>query len=119
MNPEVSLISIFYLSFCSYQRFLDILYEHCFLSLEIDLLTERFIDGFATQGHSGHSKPRWVTGYVIQYSLDGFSWDVISTEERERVSTSVFFITTAAIFFLQGEIQGAYYSLYIALSQTI
>ena len=99
MNHGVFLfISIFYLTFCSYHRFLDTLYEHCFLSLEIDLLTERFIDGFATQGHSGHSKPRWVTGYVIQYSLDGLSWDVISTEERERVST-IFFHYDCSHFF--------------------
>ena len=56
------------------------------LSLEIDLLTENFIDGFATQGHSDHNNPRWVTGYVVHYSLDAFSWDVISMEERERVS---------------------------------
>ena len=57
------------------------------ISLEIDLLTEKFIDGFAIQGHSSHSNVRWVTGYVVHYSLDGFSWDVISTEERERAST--------------------------------
>lgn len=57
-----------------------------YLSSEIDLLSEKFLDGFATQGHSGRSKARWVTGYVVQYTIDGFSWDVISTEERERVS---------------------------------
>ncbi|XP_068750713.1 venom prothrombin activator pseutarin-C non-catalytic subunit-like [Montipora capricornis] len=54
--------------------------------LEIDLLTENFIDAFATQGHSDHNNPRWVTGYVVHYSLNAFSWDVISMEERERVS---------------------------------
>ncbi|XP_044183909.1 uncharacterized protein LOC114977157 [Acropora millepora] len=52
--------------------------------LEIDLLTEKFIDGFATQGHADINNPRWVTGYVVHYSLDAFSWDVISMQERER-----------------------------------
>ncbi|KAK2551733.1 Coagulation factor V, partial [Acropora cervicornis] len=36
--------------------------------LEIDLLTEKFIDGFATQGHADINNPRWVTGYVVHYS---------------------------------------------------
>lgn len=53
---------------------------------EIDLLSEKYIDGFATQGHSSPGLVRWVTGYIVHYSNDGFSWDVISAEERERVS---------------------------------
>ncbi|RMX55066.1 hypothetical protein pdam_00007287 [Pocillopora damicornis] len=52
--------------------------------LEVDLLSEKFIDGFATQGHSNRGLARFVTGYLVHYSLDGFSWDVISWEERER-----------------------------------
>ncbi|XP_073230078.1 uncharacterized protein [Porites lutea] len=58
--------------------------------LEIDLLSEKFIDGFATQGHSSYSNGRWVTGYVVHYSLNGFSWDVISAEERE--TSKVYFV---------------------------
>jgi len=57
-----------------------------FFSVEIDLLSEKYIDGFATQGHSSPGLARWVTGYIVHYSIDGFSWDVISAEERERVS---------------------------------
>jgi len=54
--------------------------------LEIDLLSEKYIDGFATQGHPSANLDRWVTGYIVHYSNDRFSWDVISAEERERVS---------------------------------
>ena len=56
------------------------------LPSEIDLLSEKFIDGFATQGHSSCRNGRWVSGYEVHYSLNGFSWDVVSAEERERVS---------------------------------
>ncbi|XP_022809904.1 lactadherin-like [Stylophora pistillata] len=52
--------------------------------LEVDLLSEKFIDGFATQGHSSRGLGRFVTGYLVHYSVDGFSWDVITWEERER-----------------------------------
>ncbi|XP_031557011.1 uncharacterized protein LOC116293691 [Actinia tenebrosa] len=54
-------------------------------SLEIDLMTERIIDGFASQGYSDAMKKRWVTAYVVHYSLDGVSWSVISMREQERV----------------------------------
>lgn len=53
---------------------------------EIDLLSEKYIDGFATQGHPSPNLDRWVIGYIVHYSNDRFSWDVISAEERERVS---------------------------------
>ena len=45
-----------------------------------------YIDGFTTYAHPSPSLVRWVAGYIVQYSNDGFSWDVISAEERERLS---------------------------------
>lgn len=67
------------------------------LPSEVDLLSEKFIDGFATQGHSNRGLARFVTGYLVHYSLDGFSWDVISWEERERVKQLFFFSVFRAL----------------------
>jgi hypothetical protein len=59
--------------------------ESLLLFPEIDLRTERIIDGFASQGFSDAMKKRWVTAYLVHYSLDGVSWAVISMREQERV----------------------------------
>ena len=80
-----------------FYKFLNNLQSHVplfkLLPSEVDLLSEKFIDGFATQGHSNRGLARFVTGYLVHYSLDGFSWDVISWEERERVKQLfVFFL---------------------------
>ena len=61
-----------------------------FASTEIDLLSEMIVDGFATQGHS--SQDKWVTGYLVHYSVDGLSWDVISVKHSgEKQSEKVFY----------------------------
>lgn len=77
-----------------FYKFFDNLQSHVplfkLLPSEVDLLSEKFIDGFATQGHSNRGLARFVTGYLVHYSLDGFSWDVISWEERERVKQLFF-----------------------------
>ena len=71
---------------CEYGVLMAAFFLFLWLSSEIDLLSEKFIDGFATQGLSSYSNWCWVSGYVVHYSLNGFSWDVISADERERVS---------------------------------
>jgi len=53
--------------------------------LEIDLNKEYIIDGFATQGYANAMLKRWVTGYLVHYSLDGISWAVITMKEQEKV----------------------------------
>lgn len=84
-----------------FYKFLNNLQSHVplfkLLPSEVDLLSEKFIDGFATQGHSNRGLARYVTGYLVHYSLDGFSWDVISWEERERVKQLVFFSVFRAL----------------------
>ncbi|KAK3733718.1 hypothetical protein QZH41_011242 [Actinostola sp. cb2023] len=54
-------------------------------SLEIDLEKEYIIDGFATQGFANAMQRRWVTGYLVHYSLDGISWAVIAMREQEKI----------------------------------
>ena len=68
---------------CIFFRLPEIL-ACCHVSV-VDLLIERFIDGFATQGHYDRSVYHWVTGYLVHYSIDGLSWDVIGNGEAERV----------------------------------
>lgn len=63
-------------------------YLSCF-SIEIDLKKEYVIDGFATQGYSNAKQKRWVTGYLVHYSLDGISWAVITMKEQEKVRLNV------------------------------